>query len=112
MFPPSQSLYQDYFTLISTAPGLNRAVPVTNGTGPLQDGQQHLGCGTGAFTGTPTGTGGIFGVNTPCAIALGANNTELNTEQLLAFVKRDFRPSARRDREVRTRGADEIARDG
>lgn len=75
-------LYQDYFNLISTAPGINRAVPVTNGTGPLQDGNGHLGCGTGTFTGTATGTGGIFGVNTPCAEALGTNATELNTEGL------------------------------
>jgi Carboxypeptidase regulatory-like domain len=85
----SQSLYQDYFNLISTAPGLNRAVPVANGTGPLQDGNNHLGCGTGTFTGTPTGTGGIFGVNTPCAVALGTNNTELNTEQLYT-IRADY----------------------
>ena len=78
----SVPLYQDMFNLINTSPGINRAVPVTNGTGQLQDGKNHLGCGTGTFTGTPTGTGGIFGVNTPCAVALGTNNTQLNTEQL------------------------------
>ena len=74
-------LYQDMFTLVNGAPGMNRAIPVSNGSGQLQDGNGHLGCGTGTFTGTPTGTGGIFGVNTPCAVALGTNNTELNTEQ-------------------------------
>ena len=74
-------LYTDMFNLINTSPGINRAVPVTNGNGQLQDGNNHLGCGTGTFTGTATGTGGIFGVNTPCAVALGTNNTQLNTEQ-------------------------------
>jgi hypothetical protein len=77
----SLPLYKDYFSLVSTAPGLSRAVPVTNGSGPLQDGNGHLGCGTGTFTGTPTGTGGVFGVTTPCAVALGTNNTQLNTER-------------------------------
>jgi hypothetical protein len=75
-------LYQDMFSLINTSPGLSRAVPVTNGSSPLQDGTGHLGCGTGTFTGTPTGTGGVFGVTTPCAVALGTNNTQLNTERL------------------------------
>jgi hypothetical protein len=73
-------LYQDYFKLISGSPGINRAVPVTNGPGLLQDGNGHLGCGINSFYKTPTGTGGIFGVDTPCAIAFGVNNNELNTE--------------------------------
>jgi hypothetical protein len=77
----SLPLYQDYFKLISTSPGINRAVPVTNGSGQLQDGNGHLGCGTGTFNKTPTGTGGTFGVDTPCAVAFGTNNTEINTEQ-------------------------------
>jgi hypothetical protein len=77
----SLPLYKDYFSLISTAPGIARAVPVTNGSGQLQDPLGHLGCGTGTFTGTPTGTGGTFGVDTPCAVALGTNNTQLNTER-------------------------------
>jgi hypothetical protein len=76
-------LYQDYFNLVKGSPGINRAIPVTNGTGQLQDGKGHLGCGINSFykAGTPTGTGGIFGVDTPCAIAFGTNNTEINTEQ-------------------------------
>jgi hypothetical protein len=74
-------LYQDFFNLTNGSPGINRAVPVTNGPGLLQDGNNHMGCGTGTFTGTPTGTGGVFGVNTPCAVAFGVNNTEINTEQ-------------------------------
>ena len=75
-------LYQDYFSLVSGSPGINRAVPVTNGNGQLQDGNGHLGCGINSFYKTPTGTGGVFGVDTPCAVAFGTNNTEINTEQL------------------------------
>jgi hypothetical protein len=85
----SLPLYKDMFSLINTSPGINRAVPVTNGTGPLQDNKDHLGCGTGTFTGTPTGTGGTFGVDTPCAVALGTNNTQLNTEQLYT-IRADY----------------------
>jgi Carboxypeptidase regulatory-like domain len=77
-------LYQDYFSLMKGSPGIDRAIPVTNGKGQLQDGNNHLGCGINSFykAGTPTGTGGVFGVDTPCAIAFGTNNTQLNTEQL------------------------------
>ncbi len=77
-------LYQDYFALMAQSPQLGRAVPVTNGTGPLQDNRGKLGCqGTnGTFAGTPTGVGGgIFGVDTPCAVAFGYSTTELNHEQ-------------------------------
>jgi len=73
-------LYNDYFGLINAAPANGRAIPVTNGTGPLQDGNGHLGCGTGTFTGTPDGSAGTFGVNVPCALAAGTNETQLNTE--------------------------------
>jgi hypothetical protein len=85
----SLPLYQDMFNLLKTAPGVSRAVPVTNGGGVLQDGNGNMGCGTGTFAGTPTGTGGTFGVDTPCAIAFGANNTQLNTERLL-IVRTDY----------------------
>jgi hypothetical protein len=74
-------LYKDYFSLIAGSPGINRAVPVTNGGGLLQDSNNHLGCGINTFNKTPTGTGGIFGVDTPCAVAFGVNDTEINTEQ-------------------------------
>jgi hypothetical protein len=77
----SVPLFQDYFTLVSGSPGINRAVPVTNGTGSLQDGKNHMGCGTGTFTGTPDGSAGTFGVNVPCAVAFGNNANELNTER-------------------------------
>jgi len=85
----SLPLYQDMFALVNSSPGIGRAVPVTNGTGPLQDGNGHLGCGTGTFTGTPTGSGGVFGVNTPCAVALGVNNNQINTE-LLYTIRTDY----------------------
>jgi Carboxypeptidase regulatory-like domain len=75
-------LYQDYFNLVKGSPGINRAIPVANGSGQLQDGNGHLGCGINSFYKTPTGTGGVFGVDTPCAVAFGTNNTEINTEQL------------------------------
>ncbi len=78
----SLPLYNDYFTLINGSPGISRAVPVTNGGGLLQDSHNHMGCGTGTFTGTPDGSLGTFGVNLPCALAFGTNTTELNTEQL------------------------------
>src|SRR5580658_1870061 len=74
-------LYKDYFSLIAGSPGINRAVPVTNGGGLLQDSNNHLGCGINTFNKTPTGTGGIFGVDTPCSVAFGINDTEINTEQ-------------------------------
>ncbi len=85
----SLPLYQDVNSLISGAPGLSRGVPVTNGGGQLQDSLNHLGCGSGTFTGTPTGTGGVFGVNTPCAVAFGTNNTQLNTEKLYT-IRADY----------------------
>jgi hypothetical protein len=75
-------LYQDYFNLVKGSPGIGNAVAVTNGSGPLQDNKNHLGCGINSFVGTATGTGGTFGVDTPCAVAFGTNNTEINTEQL------------------------------
>jgi Carboxypeptidase regulatory-like domain len=80
----SLPLYNDYFTLINGSPGINRAIPVQNGPGLLQDSHNHLGCGTGTFTGTAT-TGGTFGVNVPCALAFGTNTTQLNTEALYAI---------------------------
>ena len=95
-------LYQDYFNLIKGSPGLNRAIPVTNGTGQLQDGKNHLGCGINSFykAGIPTGTGGVFGVDTPCAIAFGTNNTEINTEQLFTG-RADFNISSSQKVSVR-----------
>jgi hypothetical protein len=80
-------LYQDYFALMAQSPQLGRGIPVVNGTGPLQDNKNHMGCeGTnGTFAGTPTGTGGTFGVDTSCAVAFGYSTAELNHEQQRTF---------------------------
>ncbi len=87
--PNELPLYQDYFALVASAPGLNKAIPVINGTGPLQDKRNEMGCaGTnGTFAGTPisTGSSSIFGVNTPCAVAFGYSTAELNTEQQTTY---------------------------
>jgi Carboxypeptidase regulatory-like domain/TonB-dependent Receptor Plug Domain len=77
-------LYQDAFTLFNNAPGIDRAVPVTTGNGPLQDSSGHLGCQSeGTFAGTSAGNGQIFGVNTPCAMAFGTNVNQVNTESIV-----------------------------
>ena len=73
--------YQKTFDLFNGAPGANRAVPVTNGDGLLQDSNGALGCG--GLDGTPTGAGGTFGRDTGCALAFGTNVSNQNTEWLL-----------------------------
>lgn len=71
-------LYQDAVKLYQGAPGLARAVPASGNS---------LGCKTnGTFAGTPTGTGGTFGVDTPCAVTFVSSNNQLNTEGL--FISR------------------------
>jgi len=81
-------LYQDAFNLWNNAPGAQNAVPETNGNGPLQDGQGHLGCGTGTFYGggghTPitAPAGGQFGITVPCTNAFAVNASEQNAESL------------------------------
>src|SRR6266849_4222927 len=49
--------------------------------GLLQDSRGQLGCG--ALTGTPTGTGGTFGVDVSCAQAWGTNVGALTSEWTL-----------------------------
>ena len=80
-------LYQDVFNLFNNAPGVNRAVPVTNGTGLLQDGFGNLGCGhQKAFPGTFVNgsSGARFGVDVPCALAFGTNTSSVNTESFVS----------------------------
>ncbi len=43
--PPSVPLYQDAFNLYNNAPGINRAVPVTTGTGCCRTASATSGCG-------------------------------------------------------------------
>jgi hypothetical protein len=78
--------YQDAFALINAAPGLNRAVPVTTGTGVLQDTTGNLGCqtkGTFKTKGIAAPGGGIFGQTVSCAVAFLSSNNQLNTEGLI-----------------------------
>jgi hypothetical protein len=81
----SVPLYQDAFNLYNNAPGINRAVAVTDGTGLLQDSLDNLGCGHQKFPGTYlNGTSGSqFGVTVPCALAFGTNTSSINTETLV-----------------------------
>ena len=61
----SAPLYQDAFNLWNNAPGAKNAIPETNGNGPLQDGNDHLGCGIDTFwnSGVQAPGGGIFGIH-------------------------------------------------
>lgn len=85
------SLYQKMFDLYNHAPGHERAVPVTSGTGLLRDNSGRLGCGR--LAGTPTGAGGTFGVDVSCAEAWGTNITRQTSEWLLA-TRADYNLSA------------------
>ena len=81
---PAASLpyYQQLFTLYNAAPGIGRAVPVTNGSGQLQDGTNNLGCGNKGFSGTAAPGGGVFGGTSgvACALAFRTTASSLNTE--------------------------------
>jgi hypothetical protein len=88
--PSAIPLYQDAIKLWNSAPGLNRAVNITNGTGPLQDSNNHLGCGTHTFAATNpyvNGTSGPrFGIDAPCSRIFGTNTSSVNVENL--FIAR------------------------
>ena len=85
---PASSLpiYQSLFKLYNSAPGIGRAVAVTNGNLPLQDSSGHLGCGKQTFVGRyVNGTSGPqFGVDTPCAVAFGTTASSINTEYFVS----------------------------
>jgi Carboxypeptidase regulatory-like domain/TonB-dependent Receptor Plug Domain len=85
---PASSLpiYQSLFSLYNAAPGIGRAVPVINGSLPLQDSSGHLGCGRQTFTGTFVNgsSGQQFGVDTPCAVAFGTTASSINTEYFVS----------------------------
>jgi hypothetical protein len=90
---PSQvPFYQKMFQLYNNAPGINHAVPVTTGNGSLQDSSGTLGCGS--LAGTPTGTGGSFGVAVPCALAWG-KTASLWTSEWLLSSRLDYNISAK-----------------
>lgn len=77
-------LYQKAFDYYNKAPGANRAIPVVNGDGLLQDSNEALGCGTTSLVGTAIGGGKILGVNTPCAKAFNTNVSNMNKEWIFA----------------------------
>jgi hypothetical protein len=90
-------IYQQAFALWNSAQGYSRAIPVTNGTGQLQDSNNHLGCGTHTFNGTYVNGGNSgpqFGVDTPCALALGSSTSSVNTENLY-IARIDWNRSSR-----------------
>jgi hypothetical protein len=89
---PSTSLpyYQQLFSLYNKAPGLNRAVAVTNGSGQLQDGTGNQGCGknnglSGVLVPGGGGTtfGGVSGIS--CAVAFVSTASSINTEYLTSL---------------------------
>jgi Carboxypeptidase regulatory-like domain len=89
---PTSSLpyYQDLFNLYNDAPGLGRAVPVTNGSGLLQDGTGNQGCGkNNSLSGTPVpgGGGATFGGadGVSCAVAFVSTASSINTEYLTSL---------------------------
>ncbi len=86
---PTSSLpyYQDLFKLYNAAPGVGRAVAVTNGSGQLQDGTGNQGCGkNNGLTGVavPGGNGETFGGTNgvSCAAAFISTASSVNTEYL------------------------------
>ena len=81
------ALYQDAFNLWNNAPGAKNAVATTNGNGPFQDSNNHLGCGTGTFykANAVSPTGGVFGVSAPCTLQFGEDASELNKESLITI---------------------------
>src|ERR1700722_6820727 len=86
---PASSLpyYKDLFALYNAAPGVSRAVKVSNGSGRLQDGTGNQGCGkNNGLTGVPVpgGGGATFGGagGVSCAIAFVSTASSVNTEYL------------------------------
>src|SRR5580692_11481227 len=83
--PGSLPLYQNAFKIYNGAPGVAGAVPITNGPGPLQDGNNNLGCGVTGFAGTAAPGGGTFGVDTPCGMSWAESGSNTNKEHLYTF---------------------------
>lgn len=75
--PAEIPFYQNMFHIYNGANGISRAVPVPASVDP------GLGCGD--LAGTPTGLGGTFGVDTPCALNFRGGNTNKNVENLFAI---------------------------
>src|SRR5262249_1416873 len=87
--PSAIPIYQSAIKLWNNAPGLSRAVDVINGSGVLQDSNNHRGCGTHTFaTGANANpfvsgnSGPRFGIDVSCVRAFGTNASSVNTENL------------------------------
>ena len=67
---PSSSvpLYTQMFKLLTGSPLYKAAVPVTTGSGPLQDASGTLGCGS--FAGTPVYWSAEYTILAPCRVAV------------------------------------------
>jgi len=81
----SLPVYQNAFKIYNSAPGIGGAVPITNGSGALQDANGNLGCGTTGFAGTADPAGGIFGVTVPCGESWAHSGSNTNKEHLYTF---------------------------
>jgi hypothetical protein len=80
--PAQDSLYQNAFKIWNGAPGVSKAVLISNGPGQLQDGNGVLGCGVTGFAGTTAPNGGIFGTNVPCGESWAQSGSNTNREHL------------------------------
>ena len=110
--PSAIPVYKAAIGLWNNAPGLSRAVPVTNGTSTLQDRNGHLGCGTHLFaTGAASSafpanpfvngaSGARFGIDTPCARAWATTNSSVNVENYFV-AKADYTISEKQKLNVR-----------
>lgn len=81
----AESFYTKALADFNKSSAYASAIPVTNGTGSNQDGNGFLGCGDpkkGGLAGTPTGSGGTFGVDTPCMVVGSASANNINQEWL------------------------------
>jgi outer membrane receptor protein involved in Fe transport len=80
-------LYQNAFKIWNGAPGISGAVPITNGSGRLQDANNTLGCGVQGFgNGTIAAPGGgFFGTTVPCGEAWATTGSNTNKEHLYTF---------------------------
>jgi len=74
------SQFKQAFAAYQSAPAYKNAAAVTNGPGAAQDGSGNLGCGS--LAGTPTGTGGTFGVDTSCVNTAFGSANNINKEWL------------------------------
>jgi hypothetical protein len=77
--PSRIALYQQAFALYDAAPGISRAVPVTNGLGTLQDQSGTLGCGSQAGH-----LANGLGLTAPCSLAFQTNTVNQTSEWLMS----------------------------